>query len=280
MALREEILRSSVVGADETPWPLLDKSNKKWWAWSVTHRHGAWYRIAKSRSHQEANKLLDGFGGTVVCDAYSAYSALRKARANAHGTDFELSMCWAHARRKFVLALPHHPDAQRAVDLIGKLYAVERRAQQDGIVVGSDAWRHKLAELRETESKKVLSELQSWRVGARALPKSSMGKALTYLDNQWLGLKVFLTDPDIPLDNNDTERAMRGLAVGRKNHSGSKSLAGTKVAALFYSLVETCKRLGVEPESYLVAAATAGLEQADAVLTPSMFAAPARAQAP
>jgi transposase len=73
---------------------------------------------------------------------------------------------------------------------------------------------------------------------------------------------------------------MRGLAVGRKNHYGSRSLADTKVAALFYSLVETCRRLGIEPETYLVAAATAGLERDGAVLTPSMFAAAARAQAP
>lgn len=81
-------------------------------------------------------------------------------------------------------------------------------------------------------------------------------------------LSLFVTDPDIPLDNNASERGMRALAVGRKNHYGSKSLRGTEVAALFYSLIETCKLVGVEPEKYLKAAALANIENPGTVILP------------
>ena len=81
----------------------------------------------------------------------------------------------------------------------------------------------------------------------RALPRSALGKAIAYTGGLWPGLVRFLADPKIPLDTNSVERALRGVAVGRKNHYGSRSERGTRVAALFYSLVESAKICGVEP---------------------------------
>ncbi len=84
----------------------------------------------------------------------------------------------------------------------------------------------------------------------RALPRSSLGKAIAYTSGLWLGLVRFLADPKIPLDTNSVERALRGVAVGRKNHYESRSERGTRVA-LFYSLIESAKLCGVEPRAYL-----------------------------
>jgi transposase len=85
----------------------------------------------------------------------------------------------------------------------------------------------------------------------RALPRSALGKAIAYASGLWPGLVRLLGDPKIPLDTNGVERALRGVAVGRKNHYGSRSERGTHVAALFYSLIESAKLCGVEPRAYL-----------------------------
>jgi transposase len=93
------------------------------------------------------------------------------------------------------------------------------------------------------------------------LPESGLGQALKYMSNRWTGLTRFLTDPRVPLDNGATERAMRGLAVGRKKHYGSRSRRGTEVAAFSYSLMETAKLCGVDPKRYLREAALAALRR-------------------
>ena len=98
-------------------------------------------------------------------------------------------------------------------------------------------------------------EIQAWLLLQHALPKSSLGKAITYTSKLWLGLKRFIDDPRVPLDNNATERSIRGIAVGRKNHYGSKSQRGTEVAALYYSLVESAKLTGIDPVTYIEEAA-------------------------
>ena len=84
----------------------------------------------------------------------------------------------------------------------------------------------------------------------------------------WPGLTRFLDDPRIPLDNNATERGLRGMVVGRKNHYGSRSKRGTEVAALFYSLIESAKLCGVEPKAYLLHAARAALANPGTVTLP------------
>jgi transposase len=85
----------------------------------------------------------------------------------------------------------------------------------------------------------------------RALPRSALGKAIAYTSNLWPGLIRFLADPMIPLDTNSVELALCGVAVGRKNHYGSRSERGTRVAALFYSIIESAKLVRVEPRAYL-----------------------------
>lgn len=100
------------------------------------------------------------------------------------------------------------------------------------------------------------------------MPESSVGKAIAYMLGLWPGLTLFLDDPRIPVDNNATERGLRGVVLGRKNHYGSRSERGTEVAALFYSLLESAKLAGVEPKLYLHTATRTALENPKAVSLP------------
>ena len=271
-ALRDYILTGKVVGADETRWPMLDGSQKTWWAWSIAGKNCAWYRIAKSRSHEEAGELLGDFHGTVMSDAYSAYEALRNVRLKRGQKAFLQAHCWAHSRRRYVQAAEFHPEAKEMVRLIGELYAIEAKAAK-AHELGTDEWRKYLTLLRQTESKATLAKIRTWANTARARPTSALGRAISYMTDNWRELGVFVDEVEVPLDNNDTERGIRGLACGRKIHYGSKSERGTEVAAIFYSLCETCKRLGVDAEQYLAAVARADIASPGAVLMPHQFAA-------
>ena len=131
-----------------------------------------------------------------------------------------LAHCWAHVRREFIdIAISFPVLCGEVLDLIGKLY----------------------------------------KAVPKCLPESGLHKAIGYMLNMWPGLVLFLDDPNIPLDNNGTERAARGPVLGRKNHYGSRSLRGTEVAATLYSLVESAKLNDVEPRLYLRVAVRAGL---------------------
>ncbi|MDB4984823.1 MAG: hypothetical protein JWN04_1 [Myxococcaceae bacterium] len=99
----------------------------------------------------------------------------------------------------------------------------------------------------------------AWAKAQRALKGSKLGEAITYLHNQWEGLVRFLDEPHVPLSNNSAERSLRGPVVGRKNFAGCKSVRGTEVASVLYTLIETAKLSGVEPRDYLRAAVEAAL---------------------
>ncbi len=111
----------------------------------------------------------------------------------------------------------------------------------------------------------VPDEIRTCLMTQRALPRSALGKAIAYTGGLWPGLVRFLADPKIPLDTNSVERALRGVAVGRKNHYGSRSERGTRTAALFYSLIESAKLCGVEPRTYLREAALRAVRDPGAV---------------
>jgi transposase len=221
-ALHEHVPSHPVVGADETTWRLMGKkavtNTKRWQVWALSGPDAGYYQLHPSRRADAAAELLKDFAGTVMCDGYSAYQSFKKRR---HG--FQLAHCWAHARRKFVEIEGKPPDERLRI-----------RAARAGLVV---------------------QEIHQWALQQRALPRSPLGKAVDYLGKHFEGLKVFLTDPDVPLDNNRTERALRGVVLGRKKHFASRSERGTKVAAMMYSLIETAKINRVDPELYLTLAA-------------------------
>lgn len=247
-ALHDYVLSSSVIGADETTWRLMGTGKVgKCWGWSACTTDAVVYRIDASRSAAAAAEILRDYSGTIVCDGYGAYTKLAKdRRQNPLGPPAPtLAHCWAHVRRKFVEAEPHYLRAREAIDMIGELYAVEAEAREKNITGEA------LLLLRREMSQPVVDRLRAWMLAERALPKSGIGMAIGYADGIWPGLVRFLDDPLVPLDNNHTERGMRGVAIGRKNHYGSRSERGLEVAALVYTLIESAKLAGVEPAAYL-----------------------------
>jgi transposase len=266
-ALCAEVLESGVVHADETHWRLMGRKNEtsRWWVWSVVSDTISTYRIVDSRSSKVAQKLLGGYEGIVVVDGYGAYRALERDGPRERGPT--LAFCWAHVRRKFIKAERMEPRlAKEFLDLIGSLYAIEKTLPRvPGEGVETPERERVLAErlrIRRERSQLVVNEI--FRLAQEkkgSLPqRSTMGKAIAYLLKLRQGLGVFLDNPRVPLDNNHAERALRGVVVGRKNHYGSRSKRGTRVAAIFYTLFETAKLSGIDPARYVTRAMERALE--------------------
>lgn len=268
-ALAAYVLTQPVIGADETHWRLMGEKGKKeggagkqWHVWALAAPAAVSYRIEDSRSAEAAGKVLGGYRGTVLTDGYAAYQSLKK-----RGAGFKLAHCWAHVRRKFVEIQEQYPnECGEVLDWIGKLYQIERDTR--------DGPPEERLETRRQSSRQILTEIQNWALRTEALPQSNLGKAIAYMGGVWEGLRVFLDDPDVELDNNRTERALRGVVVGRKNHYGSRSRRGTEVAALFYSLIESAKLAGAGPHTYLKIATEAALQGAKIPLPHEVVAAP------
>jgi transposase len=261
-ALLPRVLDSPLVGADETRWQLMQRGggSSRWWVWCVASPEAVVYRLCGTRSTKEARGLLAGYQGIVMCDGYGVYEALEQDEARAGPT---LVHCWAHVRRKFVEVEENDPEAAaQALDWIGRLYGVERKVPRTLYPEPEDLVRLR-ADLRSERSRPLVDELKSWaeRIYPSLLPRSGLAKAVAYMLGMWPGLVRFLDDPRIPLDNNATERALRGVVVGRKNHYGSRSKRGTEVAALFYSLCESAKLAGAEPRAYLLEATRRALAE-------------------
>jgi hypothetical protein len=197
------------------------------------------YDATTSRSRDGPQTFLKGFTGFVQADAFGGYDGLYATGA------IEVA-CWAHTRRKFVEA--RDSDARlslEALALIRRLYDAERKGRE----LDNDS----RLSLRQRESVLVLRAIGQWLDAKRAvvLPKSPLGAAITYATNQWEALNRYVEDGNLAIDNNAAERALRGVAVGRKNWLFWGSDAGGKTAAVLTSLVATCKRHGIDPWSYL-----------------------------
>lgn len=268
-ALGDYVADSELIHADETPWRMLTKGSKKWWAWTFSNYDGVYICIDPSRGHQVPLKVLEGSKGLLVVDAHGAYKKLVQLHP-----DLKLALCWSHARRKFIEAEAAYPQATAAIDLMRELFAIEAKLP-DFRFIEDEAERAKvLEEIRKTrnrETRPLALKLQTWMREQTCLPKSKLGIAIRYALSNWQGLSVFLDDPRAPMTNNQAERSIRPAVLGRKNHYGSKSRRGTEVAALFYSLIGTCRMLKIDPSAYLLAAATCAIETPGAVLLPHEY---------
>jgi transposase len=136
-ALRQHVQAAPVIGADETWWRVfVGPGNKRWWAWSLTSETAVTYTILESRSQEAARQVLNGYQGIVVADGYGAYEALARA-----GPRFTLAHCWAHVRRKFVEAEPHHPGrknhygsrSRRGTEVAALFYSLIESAKLCGV---------------------------------------------------------------------------------------------------------------------------------------------------
>ncbi len=244
-ALFAHVLAQPVIGLDQTGWPRLDGvGTTPWQIWCLTSPGVVVHRIRDDKSAATFKALVGHYRGMIVCDAAKTHEAGAR-----DGPGIVLAGCWAHVFRKFDEAAPDHPEASFALERIGALYDIDALAGADLDV---------RADLRRRESAGVAAELWDWLAERSLLRSLSIGKAVGYTIDNWHRLTRFLDDPRVPLDNNATERGIRGPVVGRKNHHGSKSKRGTEVAARFYTVFETAKLHDLDPAAYLVAAVRAG----------------------
>jgi transposase len=203
-------------------------------------------------------RFLAAYRGYLQADALAQYEGL-------YGPDqVQHVCCWAHARRKFVAAAEAGDDrADAALELIRKLYAVERTLPPllppgDGLTVSAQRQQREEQRraLRQLQAGPVLAELKKWLDEHRpgALPKSALGQAIGYALNNWEALRRYQEQGYLVIDNNLSERTLRAIALGRNNWGVIGSEAGGRTAAVLYSLVGTCKHLGIDPFAYLRAA--------------------------
>ena len=244
--VKRELLASPLVQLDDTPVTIQCGSSggrKTGHAWVYRDTEGrSVFDVTETRSRDGPLAVLGKYRGYVQGDAYSGHDALF-----TDGKRTEIA-CWAHARRYFVEAQATDPVlAKEALGRIGKLYALERQAQEQPLDVLA------LTLLRQQQAVPLLAELHAWLLSVKptVLPKSPLSSAIGYALAQWEALLRYAQDGRVPIDNNGAERALRPLAVGRKNwlFFGHEE-AGRKGAVLF-SLVTTCRAIGVEPRAYL-----------------------------
>ena len=242
--MRRGLLRTDLLQTDDTPIRVQtgERKTKKGhiWAYLSPERGEVVYEFTLSRARDGPERFLTGFRGYMQADAYSGYD-----RIFARGEVTEVG-CWAHARRKFYEALDTSPEEASAVLAgIRRLYAIEKKAK---------ALEPKaVAELRREKSLPILEAIREYidAEADRALPQSPLAQAITYARNQWAALTRYVEDGRLPIDNNAVERALRKIAVGRKNWLFAGSPAGGGRAATLYSLVESCRMQGIDPFAYL-----------------------------
>jgi transposase len=241
--LRREVTATDYVQTDDTPVTVLgeDGGSFKGRLWTYLDPLGGQVVFDATATHERdgPEAFLAPFRGYLQADAYAGYDALYRG-----GRVVEVG-CFAHARRRFVEALETDPSAAVVVAIIQRLYQVERETAD----VSVDA-RHAA---RQQQSRPLLAQLDEARhhLAGHALPKSPLGDALRYLDNQWGALQRYVEDGRLNIDNNGAERQLRTVGLGRKNWLFAGSLEGARRAALLYSLVQSCRLVGVAPFPYL-----------------------------
>jgi transposase len=208
LELVHRVKQSFVIHADDSPVTLL-RPNRTAYAWLClgdTSQPYTVFDLTPGRSEEYPSKFLDGYRGFLQADGYAGYNAV-------HGHDRHLG-CWAHVRRKFVESQTSDPaKASEALAFLRTLYTVERQIREDGLV------GDRVVTLRRSRAGPILTQFGEWieQEHRTVLPKSPLGQALTYAHNQWPSLGRYLTDARFSIDNNVAERAVRPLAIGRKN---------------------------------------------------------------
>jgi transposase len=265
-ALARRALKAPVINVDETRWAIMGSPKPAaGTVWGVRTPTISFYRILPGKSSDEGRQVLADYHGIVVVDGFAVYEVLAR-----DGPGFTLAHCWAHTKRKYDDVATQWPSACAEIGaLIGELYAIERLVP--GPFPGDAPAQALRQQLRTDRSKPVLDRIWQWATVQVGLPRSDFGKAVRYMLERWAGLTRFADDPRIPLDNNSAERALRGPVIGRKNHYGSRSRRGTEVAALFYTLCETAKLVGLDPHAYLLRALYTAIAKPGAVTLPDDF---------
>jgi len=231
------------LNGDETTLPVQERGGcHRGYIWTLVTAQIIAYEYSRTRAKDFAIELLSGTRGYLQVDGYAGYD-------DVCGDDGRTRVgCWAHLRRKFYKALGSAPEAREALDLIVELYKVEHKAAEREIL-GTPAH----AELRRAQSAPIIARIEKWLTEQKPMhsPKSTLGDAIGYATNQWQTLIAFLDDPKLSLDNNISERALRIIAIGRKNYLFAGHDEGAHNLAVLQTIVSTCQLHGVNPYEYL-----------------------------
>jgi hypothetical protein len=244
---KRRMLEQPLLQSDDTHVQYQDRTRKGstsrgfLWAYTVPWAEVV-YDFTPTRSRSAPREFLEGYKGYLQVDGYAGYTSLFPDRPEA------TIGCLAHVRRKFFEArLEDRDKAENVLGLIQMVYRVERRAKQDGLA--GDA----RVALRTAEVLPVLDDLGNYFqvLADTTLPKSLLGTAARYAIGQWQAIRRFVTVAEAEADNNSCEQTMRVPVLGRKNWLFAGSLEGGKRGAVLFSLIVTCRRLGIDPAQYL-----------------------------
>ena len=252
-AIAAHVLSADKIHGDDTPVPVLAPGTGKTatgrlWAYVRDERPSAgpappavFYRYSPDRKGVHPQRHLADFRGILQADGYAGFGELYKS-----GAVTEVA-CWAHVRRKFfdIHAANGAPLAHQALERIGALYAVENEAR------GRSPEQRRA--IRQSQAGPLLDDLKAWLEATltRISGKSQLAGAIRYARSRWPQLTRYRDDGRLEIDNNTAERAIRAIALGRKNWLFAGSHDGGERAAAIYTLTETAKLNGIDPEAWL-----------------------------
>ena len=258
-AIGRHVRDGVAIHADDTPVPVLDpgrgktKTGRLWVAvrderpWGSAIPPAVFYRYAPDRKGEQAEALLKGCRGFLHADAYAGFNNLYRPDPHNGTTHLIEVACWAHARRKLyeVHAATKSPAAQELLERIGGLFAIEAdirgQSSQERLAVRTERSVPLLAQM-----KRMFDDTLNKISG-----KSTLAQAIRYSLSRWDALTRYTTDGRLEISNNAAERAIRPLAIGRKNWLFAGSDTGGERAATIYTIIETAKLNGIDPEAYL-----------------------------
>jgi transposase len=247
------VMAASKLHADDTPVPVLAPGNgrtktARLWTYVRDDRPAGdeaapavWFAYSPDRKGEHPERHLRDFRGTLQADAYAGFGQLYE------NGRIQEAACWAHVRRKFYDLEQAHasPVAREALARIGALYGIEEQIR------GRPPEQRR--DVRQAQAKPLLDSLRQWFEAtlSKLSRKSDTTAAIRYALSRWHALVRYIEDGHIEIDNNPAERALRGVALGRKNYLFAGSDAGGERAAAIYSLVGSAKLNGLDPEAYL-----------------------------
>ena len=249
------VLTSPMVFADDTTLPVLDPGRGRTktgrlWCYAVDNRPwrgpghpAAAYVYSEDRKGEHPATHLKGFRGLLQVDGYAGFGRLITDAGNVS----ELAFCWAHTRRKFydIYAATQSPLAEEALRQIAALYEIEDKIR------GQPAEQRR--RVRQQRSRPLIETMQPWLADTlgRISGRSALAQAIRYVLNHWSGLILFLGDGRLELDTNTVERAMRPVALGRKNALFAGSDSGGSHWAIIATLIQWAKLNDVDPLAWL-----------------------------
>ena len=252
--LHKELYFYHVIQADETP-VLVNhdgrKAGSKSWMWVYRSGHLyqkrqiVLYEYQQTRNASHPREFLKGYDGICVTDGYQVYHTLEKELE-----ELTIAGCWVHCRRRFDEALKLIPKSYQkeshAFLLMKQIQAIYR---EEGKL--KDLSSDERLKQRQAVIKPLVDAFFAYLKTINVSKKDKFGDAVGYALNQEKYLRVFLTDGDVPIDNNASERAIRGFCIGKKNWQMIDTIHGAKSSAIIYSIVETAKANNLKPFDYV-----------------------------